>query len=145
MNIQIRTEGKRGVLTLKGPLVQGTGGHLQEQVEDQLRQGVREFVLEIHGVPNVDSNGLGQLVQAYKTIKSEGAQLRIVGVTGRIQQMVTLVNGDEWSGTTAAPELPDPASRREHRSRTPAIWLALGVALIVVLMLVARLAGFSGV
>ena len=145
MNIQIRTEGKRGVLTLKGPLIQGSGGLLQEQVDDLLRQGVREFVLEIHGVPNVDSNGLGQLVQAYKTIKSEGAHLRIVGLTGRIQRMATLVNGEEWSGTTAAAELADPAASRERRSRTPVIWLALGVALIVVLMLVARLAGFGAV
>lgn len=143
MDIQIRTEGTRGVLTLKGPLIQGSGGHLQEQIDDLLRRGVREFVLEIHGVPNVDSNGLGQLVQAYKTIKSEGAHLRIVGLTGRIQQMVTLVNGDEWSGTAAAPGVADPATRRNRRIRTPAIWLAVGVALALLLMLVARLAGFG--
>lgn len=142
MNIQVRIEGRRGILTLNGPLTQDTEGMLPQRIDDLLRQGIRDFVLEIAGVPFMDSNGLGQLVQAYKAIKSNGAHLQIVGVTGRMAELVSLVKPAEPKETSPPPAPPAvAASREEGRPRPIAYWVALAVTLIMLLFLIFRLAG----
>ena len=140
VSIQFRIEGQRGILTLNGPLTRDTGGTLQARVDDLLRQGIRDVILEIGGVPYLDSNGLGQLVQAYKTITSSGARLQIVGVTGRMRELASLVTSAESSdaGTAATPG--SAASRSERKRRTPAFWVVLLVALAILLVLIAKLA-----
>jgi anti-sigma B factor antagonist len=137
VNIQVRIEGRRGVLTLNGPLTLETKGILQERIDDLLRQGIRDFVLEIAGVPFMDSAGLGQLVQAYKTIKGHGAHLRIVGVTGRMQELVSLVQPPSDASAPA----PDPVTARgASRPSRLAVWLALSVMLLALLLLIFRTA-----
>lgn len=142
MNIQVRIEGRRGILTLTGPLTRDTEGTLQQRLDDLLRQGIRDFVLEIAGVPFMDSNGLGQLVQAYKAIKSNGAHLQIVGVTGRMAELVSLVKpGEPKEASPPAPPPSTSAPREEGRPRPIAFWLALAVTLVILLFLILRLAG----
>jgi anti-anti-sigma factor len=79
VEIGIRTEMNRAILTLKGDL---SGAHdlaaLQRTISDLLGKGVRDFTLRLDAVTYVASAGLGQIVQLFSIVKREGGDLRVV-------------------------------------------------------------------
>ena len=102
MNIELRTEGTRAVLTLNGPLTPGDNiERLRDEIDDLLRQGFSEFVLNLGGVSTIDSATLGQLVQVYTTIARKGGSLELVGLTKSTGEMLSAVKlGDSGAKRT---------------------------------------------
>lgn len=63
---------------------------LRDQVNELLDEGHRDFVLNLAGVPYIDSFGLGQLVSIWTSIRSEGGQLVLLRPTDHVQQLLEL-------------------------------------------------------
>ena len=63
---------------------------LRDQVNELLDEGHRDFVLNLAGVPYIDSFGLGQLVSIWTSIRSEGGELVFLRPTDHVQQLLEL-------------------------------------------------------
>lgn len=146
MNIDVRREGNRAVLILTGPLVKGSYIEgLQAKVDDLLQQGFSEFVVKLEGASDVGNEVLAQLLQIHATINRRGGNLQVVGLPKRMSDLFTITVKLLERSDDASPELPDPfGARLERLSGSPAIWLTLSVALVILVIVIATLAGSGG-
>ena len=91
MTIQERVVGSVTVLDLSGKLVLGDGDMLlKDKVHSLVFQGRKQIVLNMSAVSYVDSSGLGALVATSVTAKNNGSQIKLVGLTKRIQDLLSI-------------------------------------------------------
>ena len=91
MTIQERVVGSVAILDLNGKLVLGDGDALlKDKVHSLVFQGHKQIVLNLGGVSYVDSSGLGALVAASVTSKSNGGQIKLLNLTKRIQDLLSI-------------------------------------------------------
>ena len=73
MQIDQRDVGDVAVLDLKGKMTLGEGDELlKDKVNSLLHQGRIKIILNLEGVPYVDSAGLGELVRTYTSVSRQG-------------------------------------------------------------------------
>ena len=91
MDIKERVVDGVSVLDLSGKIVLGEGdGQVRERIKDLLSDGQKKILLNLGDVTYVDSAGLGALISSYTTTKREGAQLKLVNLTKRIQDLLAI-------------------------------------------------------
>jgi anti-sigma B factor antagonist len=91
MTIQERIVGSVAVLDLNGKLVLGDGDMLlKDKVHSLVFQGHKQIALNLGGVSYMDSSGLGALVAASVTAKSNGGQIKLVNLTKRLQDLLSI-------------------------------------------------------
>ena len=91
MTIQERAVGAVTILDLNGKLILGDGdAALKDKVHSLVFQGRKQIVLNLGGVSYVDSSGLGALVAASITSKSNGGEIKLLSLTKRIQDLLAI-------------------------------------------------------
>ena len=91
MEIQERTLQDVVVLDLTGKLTIGEGDELlKERISNLIQQGRRNLLLNLEGVPYVDSAGLGEIVRTYTTVSRQGGKLKLVNLTKRITDLLAI-------------------------------------------------------
>ena len=65
---------------------------LKDKVNSLVQQGYRNILLNLQGVPGVDSIGLGALITAKMAVERLGGRLELVHLTKRIRDLV-LISG----------------------------------------------------
>jgi len=91
MDIQERTSGEVTILDLKGKITLGEGDALlRDKVNSLLSQGRRKLLLNLEGVPYIDSAGLGEIVRTYTTASRQGGSLKLLNLTKRIQDLLSI-------------------------------------------------------
>ena len=91
MEIQERTLQDVVVLDLTGKLTIGEGDELlKERISNLIQQGHRKLLLNLEGVPYVDSAGLGEIVRTYTTVSRQGGKLKLVNLTKRITDLLAI-------------------------------------------------------
>ena len=91
MTIQERVVGSVTVLDLNGKLVLGDGDTLlKDKIHSLVFQGRKQIVLNMGGVSYMDSSGLGALVACSVTAKSNGGQIKLVSLTKRLQDLLSI-------------------------------------------------------
>jgi anti-anti-sigma factor len=78
------------VYILRGPLTLGNIFAVQEV----LREQSATTILDLTGVPYMDSAGLGVLVNSYVSHQKRGQRLVLVGVNQRVQELFKLTKVD---------------------------------------------------
>jgi anti-sigma B factor antagonist len=79
MEVRTRVEGDVCILELTGRLVLGDGDvALRDELRARLGAGERKFVLDLHGVPFMDSAGIGEIVACYKRAREAGGDVKLV-------------------------------------------------------------------
>jgi anti-sigma B factor antagonist len=93
------------VLALDGRIVLGEETvALREKVKSLLAEGKKNIVLDLKNVAMIDSSGLGALVAAHSSAKSNGAELRLCNLgsrTNELLQMTRLLTVFEVSNSEA--------------------------------------------
>jgi len=79
--------GGKGVLRLKGPLVSQNLPDFQNAIR---RENVPTMILDMTGVPYIDSAGLGSLVSAYVSRHKSGQRTVLTGVNPRIIHLLEI-------------------------------------------------------
>ena len=97
------------ILDLKGRLTVDDGAELlRDTVASIIFQGDRKVVLNLAGVPYMDSGGLGELVRCSLIVKRDNGAVRLVNLTSRITDLLTitrlLVIFDTYDSEAAALE-----------------------------------------
>lgn len=91
MEIAERSAGDVTVLDLTGRMTLGEGDEvLREKVNDLVVQGKKKLILNLGGVPYVDSAGLGEIVRTYTTVSRQGGSLKLLSLTKRITDLLSI-------------------------------------------------------
>jgi len=88
MKVTKRMENDVAVVTLSGKLMGGPDAESVRQViRDTLDEGTRKIVVDLGGVPWVNSTGLGVLIASHVTASNADAALKLAQVDKRISQI----------------------------------------------------------
>lgn len=91
MEIEERSSGNVTVLDLRGKLTIGDGDELlKDKINSLVQQGHVRILLNLADVPYVDSAGLGQMVSSFRTVTRSGGALRLLNLTARIKEVLTI-------------------------------------------------------
>jgi anti-sigma B factor antagonist len=91
MHIEERVVGNVTVLDLKGKLTLGEGDELlKDKINSLVQQERKSILLNLEGVPYIDSAGLGEIVRTYTTVSRQGGKLKLVHLTKRIQDLLSI-------------------------------------------------------
>ena len=91
MEIEERSLENVVIVDLKGKLTLGEGDELlKEKINNLMQQGHRNLLLNLESVPYVDSAGLGEIVRTFTTVKHQGGALKLVNLTKRIKDLLTI-------------------------------------------------------
>src|SRR6187455_161062 len=91
MVIEERVIGDITVLDLKGKMTLGEGDELlKDKINSLIHQGQKKLLLNLEGVPYIDSAGLGEIVRTYTTVSRQGGNLKLVNLTKRITDLLAI-------------------------------------------------------
>jgi anti-sigma B factor antagonist len=91
MHIEERKVGDVVVLDLKGKITLGEGDELlKDKINSLVNQGYNKLLLNLEGVPYIDSAGLGEIVRTYTTISRQGGSLKLLNLTKRINDLLSI-------------------------------------------------------
>jgi anti-sigma B factor antagonist len=91
LNIRERQAGDVTILDLEGKITIGEGSvSLRSAIRRLIEEGKKKILLNLAGVGYVDSSGIGELVSSYTTINREGGQLKLLKLTQKIKDLLTI-------------------------------------------------------
>jgi anti-sigma B factor antagonist len=91
MEIAERTVNDVMILDLKGKMTLGEGDELlKDKINSLLAQGRKKLLLNLEGVPYIDSAGLGEVVRTYTTVSRQGGSLKLLNLTKRIEDLLSI-------------------------------------------------------
>jgi anti-sigma B factor antagonist len=91
MQIEERIVNDVTILDLKGKITLGEGDEaLKDKINSLIQQDKKKLVLNLEGVPYIDSAGLGEIVRTYTTVSRQGGQLKLVNLTKRITDLLSI-------------------------------------------------------
>src|SRR5205085_10681433 len=91
MQIEERVVGGITILDLKGKMTLGEGDELlKDKINSLIQQDKKQLLLNLEGVPYIDSAGLGEIVRTYTTVSRQGGKLKVLNLTKRIQDLLAI-------------------------------------------------------
>lgn len=79
------------ILDLKGKMTLGEGDELlKDKINSLLANSRKKLVLNLEGVPYIDSAGLGEVVRTYTTVSRQGGSLKLLNLTKRIEDLLSI-------------------------------------------------------
>src|SRR5260370_42588674 len=87
-------EGQAGdipVLDMDGRITIGEGSvAMRSAIRRLLEEGTKKILLNLAGVGYIDSSGIGELVSSYTAINKEGGQLKLLSLTAKLRDLLTI-------------------------------------------------------
>jgi anti-sigma B factor antagonist len=93
MSAKVTTRHIEGVtiLYVSGRITLGEGGvTLRDAIQEALKTGTKKLVVDMGGVGYMDSSGLGELTGAYVSAKNKGCNLKLLGLTKKIDDLMQI-------------------------------------------------------
>ena len=91
LNINERQAGDVTVLDMSGKITIGEGSvALRTAIRRLLEEGKKRILLNLAGVGYIDSSGIGELVSSYTAINKDGGQLKLLNLTKRIEDLLSI-------------------------------------------------------
>ena len=91
MHIQQRSVGDVTIIDMSGKMTLGEGDELlRDKVNSLVHQGHKRIILNLEGVPYIDSAGLGEIVRTYTTVSRQGGKLKLLNLTKRITDLLAI-------------------------------------------------------
>jgi len=79
------------VIECNGQLVSGTAGELHSVVKD-LFPRTKHVILDLTGIKQMDSSGLGAIAGLYISAKAIGCRIELINLSQRVREMMSLTN-----------------------------------------------------
>ncbi|MFN2493122.1 MAG: STAS domain-containing protein [Pyrinomonadaceae bacterium] len=91
LNISERMVGDLTVLDMDGKITIGEGSvALRTAIRRLLEEGKKKILLNLGRVGYIDSSGIGELVSSYTAINKDGGQLKLLNLTQKLQDLLTI-------------------------------------------------------
>ncbi len=93
MSIQVTTRqvGDVSVVDVVGRITLGEGASaLRETIRGLVAKDQKKVLLNLGEVSYIDSSGIGELVSGFTTVANHGGQLKLLGLTKRVQDLLQI-------------------------------------------------------
>ena len=92
MTIEERASGSVTILDVRGRMTieDLKDMLLADRVRPLLQAGRKQILLNLQGVPYVDTMGLCNVVEAYITTKRQGGSLKLLGLTPHVRELLMI-------------------------------------------------------
>ena len=91
LNISERRVSDITILDLDGKITIGEGSvALRTAIRRLLEEGKKKILLNLAKVGYIDSSGIGELVSSYTAINKEGGELKLLNLTQKLQDLLTI-------------------------------------------------------
>ncbi len=91
MEISVREDNGIHVLEVRGRLTIGEPAEqLNEALQSMVQRGGRKVVINLNGVPQIDSSGISSLVRISIQLAREGGAVHLVCGPGRVRDALTV-------------------------------------------------------
>ena len=91
LDVKQRQAGDVAILDLSGAVRMGDGAlSLRNAIRSLIEQGNKKILLNLSGVKNIDSSGIGELIANYTTLSRDGGQLKLLKLTDKIRDLLVI-------------------------------------------------------
>lgn len=91
MRVDVRQREGVTILDLKGKITIGVGDvALREAVQEAMKAGAKNLLINLAGVSTIDSSGVGELVSAYTTVTNRGGKLRLEKLPPKVADILQI-------------------------------------------------------
>ena len=91
LDVKQRQAGDVSILDLSGSVRMGDGAvSLRDAIRGLIEQGNKKILLNLGGVKNIDSSGIGELIANYTTLSRDGGQLKLLNLTEKIRDLLVI-------------------------------------------------------
>jgi len=91
MTTKTRLVGGVTIVDVVGRIVLGEGSDgVRDLVRNLIKDGNRKILLNLRDVDYVDSAGLGELVNAFTTMRSQGVELKLLNLSKRVRALLQI-------------------------------------------------------
>ncbi len=91
LEVTERQAGDVTILDMNGSVRMGEGAiSLRNSIRGLVDSGKKKILLNLSGVKNIDSSGIGELIANYTTVSRDGGQLKLLNLTEKIQNLLVI-------------------------------------------------------
>ena len=91
MTASTRLVGGVTIVDLSGRIVLGDGtAAVRDLVRDLIKEGNKKILLNLRDVDYIDSSGLGELVNAFTSMRSQGGELKLLNLTKKVNDLLQI-------------------------------------------------------
>jgi anti-sigma B factor antagonist len=91
MTASTRLVGGVTIVDLYGRIVLGEGSvGVRDLVRNLIKGGNKKILLNLRDVDYIDSSGLGELVSAFTSVRSQGGELKLLNLTKRVRALLQI-------------------------------------------------------
>ncbi len=93
MKFTLRVVGDVCVLKLDGKFMAGSDSFfLREKIKNVFSMGIEKLLIDMDGVPYIDSTGVGFLVSTHTSLTQDGGHLKLLKVKPKILEVFKVMN-----------------------------------------------------
>ncbi len=79
------------IIDLSGRITLGEGSVvLRDTIRNSIGQGVKKIILNLGDVTYIDSSGIGELVSAYTSVRTQGGELKLLNLTKKVHDLLQI-------------------------------------------------------
>jgi anti-sigma B factor antagonist len=104
-NVKTRNAGEVSLVEVSGRLTSFEGQAFREAIQQLLRNGHTNIVLNLTALDYLDSSGIGELVRNYLAVVKKGGAMKVVGLAPKVEEILKVTQLYQ-----VFPEFPDEAS-----------------------------------
>lgn len=104
LRVDASNSGQWTILHVHGEIDMATCPQLRQEIVSQISAGNLRLVIDLVDVQFIDSTGLGVLIGGLKRARSQGGDLRVSGVHGRLAKVFELTGLGEVLSVVSAAE-----------------------------------------
>jgi anti-sigma B factor antagonist len=79
------------ILDLSGRIILGGGSDvLRDQIRDLLDKNEKKILLNLGDITYIDSSGIGELVSAFTTVRSQGGELKLLNLPKKVHDLLQI-------------------------------------------------------
>src|SRR5271157_2584539 len=91
MKASTRQAGSVTIVDLSGQIKLGEGSSvLRDTVKDLLSKGHRKILLNLGQISYIDSSGIGELISAFTSTRSQGGELKLLHLTKKMHDLLQI-------------------------------------------------------
>src|SRR5207245_9163928 len=91
MTASTRLVGGVTIVDLSGRIVLGEGSAgLRDLLRKLVSEGIKKILWNLRNVDYIDSSGLGELVSAFTSMRSQGGELKLLNLTKRVRSLLQI-------------------------------------------------------
>jgi anti-anti-sigma factor len=97
MDIQVESHGASQIVRISGKLTSECSSQLQRGLDSVLnKEGVREVIIDLKGVPFVDSSGVGEIIRLFKRVRAVEGNVVLMNPNDKLRDLFLVYRFDRF-------------------------------------------------